>query len=235
MNRIIEELRSDLVRYSDPEHRKTGERFFREEVRIYGVKGPVIHKLTASHFKNMPDHGKETVFGICEMLFESGMMEEAVIACLWSDKVQKQFMISDFDVFDRWVNRYVTNWAVCDTLCNHSVGNLIMKYPVLTGKLKEWARSVNRWVRRASAVSLIIPARRGMFLKEIFEIAEIVLTDGDDMVQKGYGWMLKEASKAHRTEVYDFVLRNRQTMPRTALRYAIEKMPGEMRTEAMKK
>ena len=235
MSRIIEELRTDLQKYSDTEHKKTGERFFREEVRIYGVRGPVMHKLTASHFKNMPDHGKDTVFGICEKLFESGMMEEAIIASLWSDKVQKQFLISDFEVFDKWVNSYVTNWAVCDTLCNHSVGNLIMTFPVLITRLREWARSPNRWVRRASAVSLIIPARRGMFLDEIFEIAGILLTDEDDMVQKGYGWMLKEASKAHLKEVFDFVVGNKHIMPRTALRYAIEKMPAEMRAGAMKK
>lgn len=235
MTRIIEELRSDLLKYSDPKHKMTGERFFREDVRIYGVKGPVIHKLTTIYFKNLADHGKEEVFGFCELLFQSGIMEEAIIASLWSDKVRRQFQVNDFYVFDKWVNRYVTNWAVCDTLCNHSVGNLIMMYPVLTGKLRDWAVSANRWVRRASAVSLIIPARKGMFLEEILGLAELLLTDNDDMVQKGYGWMLKEASKAHLSEIFGFVIRNKHKMPRTALRYSIEKMPAEMRSEAMKK
>jgi 3-methyladenine DNA glycosylase AlkD len=62
-----------------------------------------------------------------------------------------------------------------------------------------------------------------------------LLSDSDDLVQKGYGWMLKAASESHQKEVFDFVIKNRSTMPRTALRYAIEKMPKELKVEAMKK
>ena len=62
-----------------------------------------------------------------------------------------------------------------------------------------------------------------------------LLLDGDDLVQKGYGWMLKEASKQHQQQVFDYVIKNRSVMPRTALRYAIEKMPQDLREEAMKK
>jgi len=72
-----------------------------------------------------------------------------------------------------------------------------------------------------------------LFLNEIFEISDILLMDRDDMVQKGYGWMLKEASKKHQVEVFDYVMRWKAKMPRTALRYAIEKMPVEMRRKAM--
>jgi len=82
---------------------------------------------------------------------------------------------------------------------------------------------------------LIIPARQGKFLKDIFEIADILLLDEDDLVQKGYGWMLKAASQAHQQEVFDYVVRNKKTMPRTALRYAIEKMPKDLRLQAMSK
>jgi len=55
------------------------------------------------------------------------------------------------------------------------------------------------------------------------------------VVQKGYGWLLKEASRRHQKEVMDYVLKNRKIMPRTALRYAIELMPKELKTEAMRK
>ena len=85
------------------------------------------------------------------------------------------------------------------------------------------------------AGSLIIPARRGKFLADIFEIADILLLDRDDMVQKGYGWMLKEASKPYQKEVFDYVMHHKAVMPRTALRYAIEKMPPSLRAEAMEK
>jgi 3-methyladenine DNA glycosylase AlkD len=129
---------------------------------------------------------------------------------------------------------YIDNWAKCDTLCNHSIGDFVGKYPEFIGRLKEWTSSGNRWLRRGAAVSLIIPARQGKFLPELFEIAGRLLKDGDDLVQKGYGWMLKAASQSHQEEVFSFVMENKREMPRTALRYAIEKMPPELRAEAMK-
>jgi 3-methyladenine DNA glycosylase AlkD len=111
----------------------------------------------------------------------------------------------------------------------------VEKFPEYVHRLEEWAKSENRWVRRASAVTLILPARKGMFLKEILEIADSLLEDRDDLVQKGYGWMLKEASRLHQKEVFDYVMRKKAAMPRTALRYAIEKMPAELRQRAMEK
>jgi 3-methyladenine DNA glycosylase AlkD len=82
---------------------------------------------------------------------------------------------------------------------------------------------------------LIIPTRKGKFLNAILEIANALLTDTDDLVQKGYGWMLKAASQAHQQEIFHYVISRKNEMPRTALRYAIEKMPAEMRKEAMKR
>jgi 3-methyladenine DNA glycosylase AlkD len=110
-----------------------------------------------------------------------------------------------------------------------------MKYPEYVAELKRWARSTNRWTKRAAAVTLIIPARRGIFHKDIFDIADILLLDMDDLVQKGYGWMLKAASEFDQKAVFDYVMSKKDVMPRTALRYAIEKMPQELRTEAMKR
>lgn len=89
-------------------------------------------------------------------------------------------------------------------------------------------------MRRAAAVSFIYPARKGMYLKDIFEIANVLLLDKEDMVQKGYGWLLKDASVAEPIKVYKFVMGRRREMPRTALRYAIERYPQEMKREAMK-
>ena len=74
-----------------------------------------------------------------------------------------------------------------------------------------------------------------MFLAEALEIFRYTLSDGDDIVQKGYGWLLKEESRVHQKEVFDYVVKNRAIMPRTALRYAIELMPKEFKMEAMKK
>jgi 3-methyladenine DNA glycosylase AlkD len=115
------------------------------------------------------------------------------------------------------------------------VGTFVEMYPDHVNRLKDYARSENRWMRRASAVTLIIPARKGKFLSDILEIANILLTDQDDLVQKGYGWMLKAASEANQRAIFDYVINNKAIMPRTSLRYAIEKMPKELKTAAMEK
>ena len=142
-------------------------------------------------------------------------------------------MPDDFKIFENWIEKYVGNWATCDTLCNHTIGSFIGMYPQFITGLKRWAKSENPWLRRAAAVTLIIPAGNGKFLPDVFEIAGILLTDKDDLVQKGYGWMLKSASKKHLPEVFDYVMRNKINMPHTALRYAIEKMSEDMRRQAM--
>lgn len=111
----------------------------------------------------------------------------------------------------------------------------MLKFPEFVTDLKEWTSSANRWVKRAASVSLIIPARKGYFLPDIFEICDRLLSDPDDIVQKGYGWLLKATSEVHQKEVFDYILKNKEKMPRTALRYAIEKMPEQMRKEAMEK
>ena len=101
--------------------------------------------------------------------------------------------------------------------------------------MKSWAQSENRWLKRAAAVSLIVPTKKGEFLQKVFEISDMLLSDENDMVQKGYGWLLKEASRKHQKEVFNYVLKNRKTMPRTALRYAIELIPKELKKEAIEK
>lgn len=202
---------------------------------MYGIKAAVVRDIARSRFKSLGNVSKEEVFALCDDLWQSGMMEESFIACFWSHAVKKHYKPDDFGRFERWVGTYLTNWASCDTLCNHTIGDFLMKYPGHVERLNHWTTSPNRWMRRGAAVSLIIPARKGMFLTEILGITTLLLDDADDMVQKGYGWMLKSASQAHQQEVFNFVMSHRNEMPRTALRYAIEKMPAELKVQAMKR
>lgn len=210
-------------------------RFFKEDVKLLGLSVGEVTKISKHFYQTIKDSPKADIFALCDELWKSGYSEEAYIACHFSYYISRKYEPADFRVFERWVNEYVTNWATCDTLCNHTVGTIVEKYPEYIEELKKWAKSPNRWVKRAAAVSLIIPARRGLFLNDIFEIADILLTDTDDLVQKGYGWMLKAASQAHTEAVLNFVIARKAVMPRTALRYAIEKMPADMKAEAMKK
>jgi 3-methyladenine DNA glycosylase AlkD len=157
------------------------------------------------------------------------------VACNWSYYVRKDYDPGDFKVFEKWIDSYVNNWASCDTLCNHTVGEFLEMYPEYVAGLKKWAKAKNHWLRRAAAVSLIIPAKKGKYLHDILQIADILLGDQEDLVQKGYGWMLKAASQARQKEIFDYVIGKKSIMPRTALRYAIEKMPAELKIKAMGK
>lgn len=235
MNTIVKEISQKLEQASDLKTKESGERFFKEKVKMHGVKTATALNISKEYYKQVKDKTKEEIFSLCEELWQTGYMDESFIACNWSYNVHKDYEEKDIQIFERWINTYVNNWASCDTFCNHTVGKFIEMYPKYISTLKQWAKSKNRWMKRASAVSLIIPARKGLFLNDVFDIADTLLLDTDDMVQKGYGWMLKVSSNMQEKEVFDYVMKHRLDMPRTALRYAIEKMPKELKVEAMKK
>ena len=235
MNEIILKIRADLQANSNAETRLSGSRFFKEQVTMYGVKSTDVRNLIKGYLAELQAVPKHEMFSLCEQLWQSGKLEETFVACELAYSQRKTFVPDDFKVFERWVEKYINNWASCDTFCNHTVGDFVMMYPDFIASLLQWAKSSNRWLRRAAAVSLIVPARKGLFLPEIKSIALLLLTDSDDMVQKGYGWMLKVASQVHQDEVFKFVMEHKETMPRTALRYAIEKMPNDLKALAMAK
>ncbi len=237
MHTALKTIRTRLAALGTGESRKESLRFFKDDqkIRCHGVKTVPTRTIGKEVYKTLKDKDKPAVFALCEELWKSGMLEETFIACDWSYALRKSYGPEDIDVFERWVDRYVDNWASCDTLCNHSVGTLVEMYPELIARLHAWSHSLNRWMKRAAAVSLIIPARNGLFLDDIFRIADTLLMDTDDMVQKGYGWMLKAASQAHQAPVYDYVVGKKAVMPRTAYRYALEKMPKDLRAAAMRK
>jgi 3-methyladenine DNA glycosylase AlkD len=234
-NDVLTAVRQELILNIDEKTRDNAQRFFKEEVKFHGVKSALVKKIAAKYFREIKNRDKEEIFSLCENFLDTNYGEEAFIAFEWAYSLRRRYEPKDFQVFERWVSDYVDNWAKCDTLCNHTLGTFIELYPEYIKNLRDWARADNRWPRRASAVTLILPARKGEFLKEVLEISDILLKDKDDMVQKGYGWMLKEASKKHQKEIFEYVMSKKAEMPRTALRYAIEKMPAELRRKAMER
>jgi 3-methyladenine DNA glycosylase AlkD len=230
---IIHRITETLISNSNEKTRSSSQHFFKEPIQCHGVKTAVTEKIGMEYYRQIKDKSKGEIFELCEALWQTGYLEESGIACNWSYCLHKDYEPDDFKTFEKWVDQYVTNWATCDTLCNHTVGKFVEMYPEYLAELKKWARSENLWMKRAAAVSLIIPARHGNFLEDILEITDILLLDKDDMVQKGYGWLLKAASQAHQQVIFNYVVAKKAVMPRTALRYAIEKMPVELRAQAM--
>lgn len=230
---IIQEIREELKANIDEEYRESIQRFFKERITCYGVRTPVVRKIAVQFFSDIKQKSKKEIYDLCEELLESGMSEERGIAFDWAFRLQDTYVPSDFKVFESWLKKYVTNWGACDHLCGHPLGTFIFKFPEFIPKVKGWTASKNRWMRRASAVSLIYSIGKEKHLESVLEIADCLLQDHDDMVQKGYGWLLKEASNVYPQEVFRYVMKNKAKMPRTALRYAIEKMPAEWKKKAM--
>lgn len=233
MNKIVLKVRSALKSYADEKTKTAYNRFFKESVKCHGVKSASIGKVSKELFEDLRNLSKKEMFVLCEELLRTDYSEEAFVALNWVYFIRDSFIKEDFAIFEKWIQKYINNWAKCDVFCTGSIGHLVEKYPELISKLRKWTKSKNRWVKRASAVTLIGSARKGKYLKDAFEISESLIKDQDDMVQKGYGWLLKEESRVNQKEVFDYVIKNKAIMPRTALRYAIELMPKALRIKAM--
>jgi 3-methyladenine DNA glycosylase AlkD len=232
---MISTIRNELKQQVDEKTKASFQYFFKEEVKCYGVKSAILIKLAGKYYREVKNQDKKKIFALCEQLLKSDYSEEAFMAFDWAYRLRNYYLPEDFKTFETWVNSYVNNWAKCDTLCNRAIGSFMEKYPDHIEHLKAWTRSPNRWVRRAAAVTLILPARKGRCIDDVFEIADSLLLDKDDLVQKGYGWLLKEASRTHQDKVFSYVMKHKHIMPRTALRYAIEKMPPDLKARAMAK
>ena len=232
---MLAELRGELKGHVDSQYLEGAKNYFREEINIYGVRLPEVRALSSRYFGTVKAMGKTEIFAICEELLESGFGEEATIAFDWAFRLRKEYAVADFEKFELWLENHVSNWSLCDDFSSHAFGYLVFRYPELLDRTLSWCGSENRWLRRASAVISIYPVRKGNILQHIFTVCDSLIGDEDDLVRKGYGWLLKEASNRYPDEVFEYVMERRDRLPRVALRYAIEKYPPEMRKRAMEK
>lgn len=235
--RLLSQIKRELMVQRDLEYKKGSMSFFKEPINPIGVRAGDTRKIAAKYYKEVKDVSKQELFQLCEELLKFGIMEYGTIAFMWAKNRSHECERKDFVVFERWLEKYIKNWAHCDDFCTHAFGALLYQHPKLLPKVRVWVKSKNRWLRRASAVIFIywIKQEDKSVLREIFGIADELLLDDDDLVQKGYGWTLKEAANFWQKDVFEYVMKNKHRMPRTALRYAIEKMPKSLKKKAMVK
>lgn len=233
---LIQKLKAEIKKVDKPENRINYQQFFKEKLKEpVGLKAPILRKISNNFYKEIKHKPKSEMLKICDEILASGMRYGRFFAFEWAGKLHDDFAKSDFTRFESWLKKYVDNWGSCDHLCCGIIGYVVHKFPELVTRTKKWARSKNMWQRRAAAVSLIVPVRNRTLVNEVFKTADILMMDEEDLVQKGYGWMLKVAGDQYPDEVFAYVLKHKAVMPRTALRYAIEKYPDAKRKMAMKK
>jgi 3-methyladenine DNA glycosylase AlkD len=125
------------------------------------------------------------------------------------------------------------NWAEIDALAPGVVTPLIERFPDLVPRVMGWTSSRNQWMRRAAVVSLVLPARRGEKLDVAYRVVRGLLDDREDLMHKACGWLLREAGKTDMARLERFLLQYGSSMPRTSVRYAIERFPERKRKQLL--
>jgi 3-methyladenine DNA glycosylase AlkD len=143
---------------------------------------------------------------------------------------RRQFSRALLPMWKRWLaENHSANWATTDAICGLLIGPLLAAQPRLADGVARWATNRNMWVRRASIVSLIPLARHGKALDLVYAAARTLHRDDEDLIHKAVGWALREAGKTDMERLERYLLANGPKIPRTAVRYAIERFQPSTR------
>ena len=228
---VVRRVRRELRRKGSPAVARSVQRFFKEPVPAYGWRTAEVRRLAQRLRREMAGDAK-LLFAVAEKLFAGPTVEEQSLGVILLERAARKFGAAEFRRLERWL-RHVKNWAACDALCVSLLGAILRREARLATRVHRWARSRNFWRRRAAAVSFVPAARRGVYTKEIFQGATRLLDDDEYMVQKGVGWLLREAGKTRGAEVVAYLLRVRKRAPRLVLRTACETLPARARRRVL--
>ncbi len=143
---------------------------------------------------------------------------------------RRRFTPALLATWKRWLSDgHSANWATTDSICGYLIGPLLVAHPELAPRVAAWRSHKNIWMRRASAVGLLKLVGRGRALDLAYRVAADLHEDREDLIQKAVGWMLREAGKADPRRLERYLRANGPRIPRTTVRYAIERFPPEKR------
>jgi len=220
--KVAAEIRSILKLEGSAEHAQGVQWFFKEEIRSHGWYTADLRRL-ASHFRRTlgKQQGLECLVRVADRLFTGRILEEKIVAVFLLEKSIARFDEEEFILFESWIDR-ISSWADHDALVHYLIAPLVMAEPDRVAKVFEWAKSPDRWHRRAACVALIHGTRRRKFFPKIRQLSNLLLQDEDDMVQKGLGWLLRETAKADAKRTVPYLFAIRRHAPRLVLRTACE-------------
>ena len=149
-------------------------------------------------------------------------------------RFRRQFTPALLSAWKRWLaTNHSANWATTDAICGLLIGPLVAVHPERAPTVSRWAGHRNMWVRRAAIVGLIPLARRGGALDVLYRTARTLHGDEEDLIQKAVGWALREAGKSDMDRLERYLRELGPRIPRTTLRYAIERFPPARRRELL--
>ena len=182
LEEALAHLRARLAALADQRTKEGMQRYFQNAITAYGVPAPKVKKLAQEMYRVVkPWPPKERNY-FCAQLFKSGISEEGALAIYLYRYFSRSCHKCEFKMFERWVERYVDNWAWCDGISCWLIHASLANDPSLLAAIPAWTESPNPWKRRAAAVSLVGFARKGLHTEAIFEVAGRLRADTDDMV-----------------------------------------------------
>ena len=232
---IAAEIRHLLRDGGSAEHADGVQWFFKDEIKSHGWYTAKLRTVAVRFRRRIrKEFGLDFLLRVADKLFAGRVLEEKVFAVFLLEKMTDEFGPAEFRLFESWLPR-ISTWADHDGLVHYLIAPMVASKPDRTARVFRWAKSPDRWHRRAACVALIQGTRRKMFFSEIKRLSNLLLSDEDAMVQKGLGWLLRETAKADAKRTVPYLMSIRERAPRLVLRTACETLPANVREKILAK
>ena len=226
-------IRSALRAGGSAQHAAGVQWFFKDEIKSHGWRTADLRRAMRLRRRDiLRDHDFDLLVKVADKLFRGRVLEEKVAAIFLLEGMEAQFKDPEFRLFETWLDR-ISSWADHDALVHSLISPMMIANPARAKKVFRWAKSPNRWHRRAACVALIRGARAKMFFPEIAKLSNSLLADEDDIVQKGLGWLLRETAKYDASRTVPYLMSIRKQASRLVLRTACETLPASPRNRIL--
>jgi 3-methyladenine DNA glycosylase AlkD len=223
------EVRRALKAGGSPERSSSVQRFFQEEVQSHGWRTADLRRAAVGWRREILQKSDlKFLLQVADHLFAGTINEDKNVAVFLLENITDKFGDEEFRLLESWLPR-ISNWSDHDALVHYLIAPMVVAKPARASRVFHWAKSRNRWFRRAACVALIQGARRKIFFSEIIRLSATLLSDEDDMVRKGLGWLLRETAKADAQRAVPYLMSIRERAPRLVLRTACETLPRTTR------
>ena len=226
---IAAQIRGALKDGGSAEHAAGVQWFFKEEIKSHGWYTADLRRAVRRCRKEiLREHEFYFLVQVADQLFSGAVLEEKVAGIFLLENLTAECGDAEFKLFESWLDR-IGSWADHDGLVHYLIGPMVAAKAARTKSVFRWAKSPDRWHRRAACVALIRGARAKMFFPEVVKLSDLLLGDKDDMVQKGLGWLLRETAKFDAKRTVPYLMRIRGRAPRLVLRTACETLAPVVR------
>jgi 3-methyladenine DNA glycosylase AlkD len=229
----IQKIKKRLKQLANKEKAEILQRFFKTGPGEYG-EGDVFIGVKVPDVRKVAKDFRDTTIGDIIVLLESAIHEERLLALfMLVQKYRSGNNRTKEDIYKLYLNktRFINNWDLVDGSAQHIVGEHLMDKDKIP--LHELASSVNLWERRIAVMATFYFIKHGKY-EETLKVAKTLLNDSEDLIHKAVGWMLREVGKRDMIVEETFLKQHYKKMPRTMLRYAIEKFPESKRQQYLK-